>query len=457
MRRLAFVVLLLAAQAQAAAPSRYTVAKRDGRWVFVAPDGEPLWLRAVYAVVPTENAPAKYGPADPGETWKLRWRDEASRRLLSWGFNAVGPYAHFAMRHGKEARSLPPYPGDNAVQPDTDGLPKPANPTAIPYIHVTKPSSYIARGGILDLGRAYAPIYGWHGVLPDVFDPRWEAYVADFLQRDQGLAWGSTGNPWMLGVMMDDSDALFGFGPGPVPKAPREHPHVADMVRANPRSHSFKALQGMGDDDFLAAFAERYFSTVAAAIRKRSPGHLVISPDLNKWGGVSRRPILAAAGRHCDVIQVGLSGPGQLAATVAAVGDKPLITWETVTANEDSPFKGAPPSVEGIGTFGQAAATQAERGKLYAEKVRWLAQQPSVAGIVWWAWSDHRGERTNFGLVNLKDEPYAPFVAAVTAANAEVARLPDRAAPPGPRPVRPRGSDVSRERRGTMERAQRTK
>jgi hypothetical protein len=375
--------------------SRYAVGKDEqSRWRFLTPDGQPFFLRAVYAV----QKPVV----------------ENSQRLVEWGFNAVGPYSHWSFRSDPRPVTGPPVAdphGPYTYEP---------NPVYLAYMDMVKPSWYaVTTKRIPNLCQRYAPWRSGH--LPDVFHPGWEQAVREVIRDPDQSGWlhfGGASNPALAVIGMDDADQVYGFGPGSDIKAPREHGHIAEIVWANPDSHAYRVLQAsVSADAFLAEFADRYFRTVTEAIREYVPGVLVMSPDLNRWGGLTRRPILLAAGRHCDIIHCNLSSDEQYAATVEAVGDKPLVTWEALTAQEDSMFKGQPSHLEPFGTHAQDAPTQAERGRLYAERLLWLTSKPQVAGLIWWEWQDNLRESGNYGLVNAEDKPYEPFVAAVAAAN----------------------------------------
>ncbi|PYQ25420.1 MAG: hypothetical protein DMF81_02245 [Acidobacteria bacterium] len=110
------------------------------------------------------------------------------------------------------------------------------NPEQLPYVHIIKPAYYaldnrygFGNGPVKDMISGTDPRYytGYRGgQSPDFFDPNFESYVDGWMRGDDGLKYGNIGNPWMLGIAMDDTDDLFGFGPGPDVPAPRLHPHL---------------------------------------------------------------------------------------------------------------------------------------------------------------------------------------------------------------------------------------
>lgn len=159
---------------------------------------------------------------------------------------------------------------------------------------------------------------------------------------------------------------------------------------------------------FLGHFAAQYFQSAAAAVRRAFPGYLVFGPaTLNGWNGLTRAPILRAAGAAVDVLQANAGSPELLRRTVLAAGNVPLVTWTGMSANPDSDLF-AYPNAEGALGFG----TQAERGAAYAVVMdeAWNHAAASgahpVVGTKFWAFADSWQEKMNWGLVSLRDNAY---------------------------------------------------
>jgi hypothetical protein len=462
----------------------FRVQQVGDRWMFVSPEGNGFWMLGVFGIIYSDSVDdlastgrsrlmAKYGGASD---WQDKWRRSAARRLKLWGFNTVAEYHHWAMRAG----------------PLSD-----PNPEKLPYIHIIKPAYYalenrfgFGTGPVKDLIVGTDPRYytGYRGgQSPDFFDPNFESYLDGWMRGDDGLKYGNIGNPWMLGISMDDTDNLFGFGPGPEVPAARTHPHLgwialvtnseqasSPAVAAYPdrRVHTKYALRdflagkyatvsalnaawrssyttfdsaggwgrgtGLLDEDgrhawvgnerdemasaapavrsdldqFLYLYAKRYFSVMAAAMRRHAPHHLVFGPaSLNGWGGLTRKEILRAAGEYVDVVQCAIGSPQTQALTMRYVGNKPIVTWETMVANPDSALWRYPNPAERP-QWPPATSTQEERGDIYARKAAFLFGAASdsgihpVAGLKFWAWCDHWGEKVNFGLVTFSENAY---------------------------------------------------
>jgi hypothetical protein len=486
----------------------FRTAKVGRRWMLVTPEGNPFWMAGVYVVDYRDGgkAAADAFASRYGGDWE-QFSVRAVRRLRAWGFNALGEFS---------ATHTLPVP--------TRCSPK-GNKEKMPFVRILHPSWYsavnlwnLAPGPVKTLitGGVDPTIYkGRAGHLPDVFDPNFEAYARalaasprledagcpagermDDTQKavagDRPLHHTLSQTPWLIGTTMDDSDHLFGFGPGPESPGHNRliHPHIGWIVAVTSptQSHNHEIgkpfgltreveysdqavysklawrdylhgkygslenlnaawgsnytswtsdggwpqgnglldesgrhawigtdPEGLSDtaprvaadmDEFLERFADRYFAVMAAAIHAATPNHLVLSPSmLNAHRGLSRRQILRAAGRHCDVIQVNQDpdNPTLIGVTYQEA-KKPLITWLGVAARADSAMD--TPTDEGEVT------TQAERGARYQQVVKTLFdyQAPDGAypmvGLDWWEYMDKVDEGINWGLVTPRENAY---------------------------------------------------
>jgi hypothetical protein len=211
------------------------------RWMLESPVGHPFWMRAVYAVDWNDGGQAAQ------KALQEKYRNDptsfavhAVERLRDWGFNTLGEYA-----------SPYVYPLPTFLRPQ-------GNPQRMPFIRFLDISWY----GAIDRGRlaaepfktllagAVAPdvYHDWPGHVPDVFDPNFAVYArnmaADMRTRSRDTVFtekASSGglpdaslkdSPWVIGTTGDDSDYLFGFGPGP--DAPSRdgvmHPNIGWIV-----------------------------------------------------------------------------------------------------------------------------------------------------------------------------------------------------------------------------------
>ncbi|HXN25030.1 MAG TPA: hypothetical protein VOA41_20035 [Candidatus Dormibacteraeota bacterium] len=481
----------------------FSIRKLGNRWYFLSPEGHPFWMRAVYAINLLEG-----GEATSSQTLRTKYQNDwnlfaqhAVKKLRLWGFNALGEYS-----------SAYTYPVATYLRPS-------GNPNKMPFIRLLNLSYYgtFNQGHLapapfktLLAGAVDPQIYkDWPGNIPDVFDPNFEVYaknVAAELKAPKGETIFTEKSPnggaphpslattpWLIGTTPDDTDYLFGFGPGPEQPGRRGvvHPHIAWVIAvtrpeqtANTEIGSafgerqtiryddtvvyakrawrdflqqeYKAIESLNSawgskyttfdsdggwpggkglldesghnpwigsnptgpfsssrvaadlDKFLGVFADRYFRIVSQAIRAATPHHLVFGPaPLNSHSGMTRRPILEAAGRYCDVIQTDFRTEKLeiLDATYSITG-KPMFVWMGTTANKDSAFH----AYERNETL--TTESQKERAALYRREVEWLFAYQTHAGVhpmiglEWWEYMDKWAEKAAWGLVSPRDNAY---------------------------------------------------
>jgi hypothetical protein len=226
----------------------------------------------------------------------------------------------------------------------------------------------------------------------------------DYLQRKYGsvaslnTAWGSTYTTF-------DSDGGWPEGRGVLDESGRHAWIGNDPERLGNTSAAVRADL----DAFLGLYADRYFATVVAAARAAAPRHLVFSPAmLNGHKGLTRREILRAAGKHCDVIELNHNPvrPELLVATHKETGGRPMMSWMGVTANPDSAMYGQEFAL------GTTLRNQTERAARYARDVQGMVEarmddgSHAVIGMLWWEYMDKWGEKANWGLVTPRNNAY---------------------------------------------------
>ncbi len=205
-------------------PSGLFRAQKVGdRWLFVTPEGNAFWMLGVFGVDTTDSVD------DLGDSYSKRilrkypdkyaWGRQTVKRLKAWGFTTLAEYATWY------------------VLPTKSPYGEWSNPEKMPFVMLIRPSYYgltnqgnYARGPIKDLVAGTDPtIYtDWRSATtPDVFDPNFDAYVDGCVKLFEREVLNS---PWLIGIATDDTDDLFGFGPGPEVKAARVHPHIGWLV-----------------------------------------------------------------------------------------------------------------------------------------------------------------------------------------------------------------------------------
>ena len=108
--------------------------------------------------------------------------------------------------------------------------------------------------------------------------------------------------------------------------------------------------------------------------------------------------------------------PRPLVEHVYKLTGKPVLVTEFAFRAQNSGL----PNTKGAGP---KVADQKARAKAYADYVTRLEGLPEAVGYHWFEWSDEPkegrfdGENSNYGFVNIADEPYESFVEAAQAAN----------------------------------------
>ncbi|MGH9483694.1 MAG: hypothetical protein ACRD1F_01445 [Terriglobales bacterium] len=227
--------------------------------------------------------------------------------------------------------------------------------------------------------------------------------LRDFLQQ-RYTTLASLNQAWGARYTSFDSDGGWPHGLGLLDESGRS----AWLGQDGTRMRGARAAVRDDLDGFLFAYAAAYFQATTTALHRAFPGFLVFGPaTLNGWNGLTRAPILRAAGAALDVVQANAATDAILERTVAACGDVPLVTWTGMAANADSDLYAFPHPGAGAPQY----ATQQERGAVYAatltaEFTRSVHGSCPIVGTKFWAFADSWAEKMNWGLVSLHDNAY---------------------------------------------------
>ncbi|MDM8008983.1 MAG: hypothetical protein QUV05_22820 [Phycisphaerae bacterium] len=182
--------------------------------------------------------------------------------------------------------------------------------------------------------------------------------------------------------------------------------------------------------DFAEDIADKYYSICSAAMRGYDPNHLVFSARWALWTTAydvnypehqaCNARIWKKAGQYCDIVAVNtyhdnaaLEAAHQLFSRIFTAAGKPLMVTEWATWANDTQFAVNP----GWRTY------QRDRGEFYYNQMKILMDfsftDPAggmpvhpFLGAQWFQYYDESGlgrtdgEKANFGLFNVKDEPY---------------------------------------------------
>jgi len=164
--------------------------------------------------------------------------------------------------------------------------------------------------------------------------------------------------------------------------------------------------------------ADRYFSICVASVRRYDPNHLILGC---RFAVKPPRAVMEAMAKHTDIVSVNMyskSGKADLGylRDIYVLTKKPVLITEfswraTQNRSGDPNTEGAEVTVD----------TQAERAEHYRAFVSKVAKEPYVMGTHWFQYLDQPpggrwidGEDSDFGIVDIHDQPYKELVEAMT-------------------------------------------
>ena len=196
--------------------------KMGKRWYFCTPAGNAFFQNALCAVsatdpgtdyqgvVQTALRDAKYATGYTNNS-VLNWSLITNRRLLSWGINAIAPFAM--------AYTLP-YT-THAAWPTADHT----NPVKLPYTMLARPTYYQMHNTfpaygtplkdmMAGISNAVYPGYRW--MAADIYDPSWATFMRAYFNGDVATHNAITAphNDYAIGIMVDQADEMGGLGAG---------------------------------------------------------------------------------------------------------------------------------------------------------------------------------------------------------------------------------------------------
>ena len=402
--------------AAAAATGFFHVENIDGRDWAIDPNGRGVVLAGVDWVWPAGFFCEKLGYSPYGRFVETNypsreaWADETAGRLHAWGFNLLGSGCDDALLapRGFAHTAMLTLGYRLAHDPDT---------TKALAVGLHRPGT----------------------AFPNVFHPDFEA------ECDRAAAAAAAkyrDDPGLLGYFLDNELSWGGEtrnrDEGMFDTAmskPADHPAriaVEEFLRTMgglPPPEPAAANGGSGAEppvdvkrEFLALVAERYFATMAGALRRHDPNHMVLGCRFAGMG--ASEVVLAAAGHHCDIVTFNCypwvdldrgvvltrkDGP-RLVDAFREFHEKcnaPLL----VTEWSFSALDAGRPCSDGAG---QRFRTQAERVAASELCLKTMLSLPFQVGHCWFMWVDqpalgfnkHFHEDCNYGLVSEEGVPY---------------------------------------------------
>ncbi len=408
-----------------AAPGFFRAQVINKRWWLVDPHNQPRLSLGIcgvrnrptpgyeiQAATPyTEITLARYGDHEA-------WARAQARRMQRWGFNTVGAWSSPEMFR--------------------QGIPYTINLEVSQYAGVSVPDRH-------------------HGEFPDVF-------ADDFRQAAARAAveWCAPrmDDPFVLGYFSDNEldweqkyrgSTMFDYFLAKMPAAAGKQALVAQLRQRYQNDiaglnrawdadlTSFEDLlqvpvlepgrdadrQAVDDDKngFLRMVGRQYFEVCADAIHAADPHHMILGC---RFAGRATPAVYEECGKYCDVISYNnysYDAPVQHMQPVFDATLRPIMITEFSFKAMDSGL----PNSRGAGI---PVYTQKERADGYERYVTGALNLPYVVGLHWFRHHDQttlgagdRAENSNYGVVDIRDEPYCTLVERMRIVNERAAAI----------------------------------
>ncbi len=394
----------------------FHVEQLNGVWWLITPEGNVFLSKGVNNInYAGDHSPALgYSPygRQVSQTYGSapKWAAVAAQRLRSWGLNTVGAWSSPVMAEQQ-----------------------------MPYTPV------------LNLA-ANAGANWLNGEVADVFSPEFALAVR---QQAEKLCKPHVQDPFLLGYFTDNElrwaadwrskKTLFQDFLSLPTQRPGKQAALRSVHSVWPDIESFNKAWGTsmsGWDDlgsldltiwtnapaqaverhFLKAYATAYFRVCHEAIRAVDTNHMILGC---RFAGYAPEPVMESMSPFVDLVSYnnyGVAPPIQELQRLYRLTGKPVALTEFAFKAQDSGL----PNTKGAG---KPVATQRDRANHFASYVTALLQLPFSVGYHWFEYADEPaegrfdGENSNYGLVNLKDEPWTLLVSQMTELNAHLEAL----------------------------------
>lgn len=395
----------------------FQVAKLDGAWWFITPDGNPFvskgvtdvnWLGATLREdIFHDILVSKYST-------EAVWAAAAEKRMLDWGFNTIGPWSSKSMTEKMS-------------------------------------HAYI----ILDMGGGNGPRYP-EAVVTDYYLP---AFVEHTVAMVEQRARPHLEDKNLIGYFLDN-EIVWGADHFRTDKSllqlyaefPEEAPGRAEALRFvresagtletfnaswNTAISDWNDLQSLPTDTFVPltdtahnvteAFMVQVFHhynlVCLESLRALDPNRLILGCRFHNYPG---DVLYEAAAQHYDVIAMAFYEARPPVKEIDAIYDrvdKPALIEEWTFKSDDSGIKNPL-----FGIYAPVVRTMEERSLAYDDYVEAFMRRSYGIGYHWYKWMDNpvqpdnKMTGDNCGLLNQNDEPYETFLTFIREVNRRVER-----------------------------------
>ncbi|MGI4873564.1 MAG: hypothetical protein ACRYFX_20600 [Janthinobacterium lividum] len=381
----------------------FYVKKLDGRWWAIDPDGYYYLHNALNDVQPNHAARGQQALREKFGN-EAGWLTATRKLLFDNGFNGAGAWsATEAIRNNKDQNRQP-----------------------LAYtINLDFMSGYGNKRG----GTYVQPGHkGYPNDVIFVFDPGFEEFCEEHARQlaqyknDRNLfGYFSDNEMPLLRKNLDGYLTLSATEPG----------YVAAKKWADEHGVNPAAITDQQRQDFLAFAAERYFSTVAKALKKYDPNHMYLGC---RFHGAQRYypELLRVAGKYLDVVSINYynnwTPEKKWVADWEQLTGKPFLVTEWYVKGEDAP------GLANTAGAGWVVRTQADRGRFYQNFTLGLLESKNCVGWHWFKYQDNdpttqnaepSNTNANKGIVDDFFGPYQPLLDLMRPLNQQQYRLAD--------------------------------
>lgn len=374
------------------------------------PRGQPFYSKGVNAIRikdPSVLPGSRYYDMKKKYPDPEDWADSVFARLKKWGFNTVGSWSTTVLfKRGFPYTVMLKIPRAKKLIDLFD----PEWEKEVSEAVKEQVSEHIGRSDCF--GYFLANEQAWFGDWPWITDHNDSLLLDEYLK----LPDGSSGKLKARQFLKDrtpghrEFNELWGMDIGSLSEL--------DKIDSLPR----KTEGAMHERSaFAGRVAERFFSIVTGVLRKEDPDHLILGV---RFAGEVPEDVVRACGRYNDILSQNYYRKNMIIEKdflekVHEFSSKPvMITEFSYRAMENRSGlrnrKGADVTVQ----------TQSDRAEGFKKYVGDLLKLPFICGYHWFLWHDQSpegrsfdGEDSNYGIVDLNDEPYEELVEAMKDVN----------------------------------------
>lgn len=408
--------------------SSYQIEKRDGRWTFVDPSGNSFYSLGVDCVTSTDvyigNLIDKYGG---GGDWFEKWAESRLSYINSLNFNTLGAWHHPYYWGNGYPKTVELRLSKLAEKANTGwgvGFPDVFDESFITSIHTMLIDCVHGKGELLKEDKGLIGFYtdnelhwwgnaGFWGINTPGMQTKITELVDDYIELSEDKA-GKQAWVKMLEEKYKDIDSLNGAWGS-------EYAEFSDLLYIA----RYKAKEAAIEEDkleFLRLIAEVYFETTNRLLKAYFPGTLNLGCRL--VGSTTPPVVIEVMRKYVDVVSINFydtmdTFKGYLEELHNTTGKPLIITEFCFCAGREAGFL-----YNTNGARSVLVKNQTRRGECYREFIKSAYELPFIVGTHWFALYDFgmnvHGLIGNYGLLDMKDNPWDGFVQMVAEANREL-------------------------------------